>query len=148
MLLANGDSLAGVFREAKRQTMEMPRVNWRQVSLAMVLFGMGVMLAACSKHSKPIMSAASFGSAPPELKEKWNAAADYAAKKNYLGAATNLIDIFSKAQQLTADQNDALTQAWLTLGNQAFEAANKGDKAATEAVLKMKESGIGDRRGR
>ena len=93
------------------------------------------------------MSTASFSSAAPELREKWKAAAEYAANKNYLGAATNLMDIFSKAQQLTADQMDALSQAWLKLGNQAFEAANRGDKAATEAVLRMKQSGIGERRG-
>jgi hypothetical protein len=148
MLLANSGLLAGVSPEVIQQPMKMPRVHWRQVSLAMVLLGIGMVLPACSKQGKPIMSAASFSSAPPELKEKWSAATEYAAHKNYLGAATNLMDIFSQAQQLTPEQNDALTQAWMTLGNQAFEAANKGDKAATEAVLKMKQSGIGERRGR
>ena len=52
------------------------------------------------------------------------------------------------AQQLTAEQNDALTQAWEKLGNQAFAAANQGDKSATEAVLRMKQAGIGERRSR
>ena len=127
--------------------MKLPPVCSHWGSAAMAILGLGLMLPACSKNGPPVMSTTSFSSAPPELKEKWKAAAEYADHKNYLGAATNLMDIFGKSQQLTADQNDALSQAWLRLGNQAFEAANRGDKAATEAVLKMKQSGIGERRG-
>lgn len=110
------------------------------------LFLVGI-IQGCSKKGDLVLDNSSFDSAPPELKEKWKAAGDYVARKNYLGAATNLIDIFGKKQQLTTEQNDALNQAWMKLGNQAFAAANSGDKAATEAVLKMRESGIGDRRG-
>jgi hypothetical protein len=94
------------------------------------------------------MVPASFDAAPADLKNKWQAAADFAAKDNYLGAATNLIDIFGKSQQLTPEQNETLNQAWLRLGNQAFAAANRGDKMATEAVMKMRDSHIGSRPGR
>ena len=112
-----------------------------------VLILLLMVFPGCSKKEKLALDTASFNSAPPEVKAKWNAAAEFASSGNYLGAATNLIDIFSKSQQLTPDQNDALNQAWMKLGNLAFEAANAGDKGATEAVLKMKETGIGDRRG-
>src|SRR5262249_48586465 len=102
---------------------------------------------ACSKKVDIVGNDTSFNSAPAELKEKWKTAAASASNKNYLGAATNLIEIFGQSSQLTAEQNEALNQAWLKLGNQAFAAANAGEKNATEAVLKMKETGIGERRG-
>ncbi len=125
----------------------MKAVPVNRVLVALFLVFLPLVLPGCSKKESLNMDVNSFNSAPPELKDKWAAAAQYASSRNYLGAATNLIPIFSKSQQLTTDQNDALNQAWLRLGNLAFTAANAGDKGATEAVLKMKETGLGDRRG-
>lgn len=105
-------------------------------------------LQACSNHGGVTLDTTSFKSGPPELKDKWSLAAQYAARRNYLGAATNLMAIFDSTNQLTTEQSEALNQAWLKLGNAAFAAADKGDQAATEAVLKMKGTGIGERRGR
>jgi hypothetical protein len=122
-------------------------LSGNRVLVALFLLFLGLVLPACSKKESLAMDVASFNSAPPELKEKWTAAAQYGSSQNYLGAATNLIAIFNKSQQLTTDQNDALNQAWMKLGNLAFAAANAGDKGATEAVLKMKATGIGERRG-
>ncbi|HZR16121.1 MAG TPA: hypothetical protein VFE51_02235 [Verrucomicrobiae bacterium] len=112
------------------------------------LLALGTAIQGCSKKQDVGLDTVSFSSAPPELKQRWDAAGQSAARKDYLGAATNLIEIFGKAQQLTTEQNDALTQAWEKLGNQAFAAANQGDKSATEAVLRMKQAGIGERRSR
>lgn len=117
------------------------------VNRVLVALLLALVLPGCSNRESLTMDVNGFNSAPPELKDKWAAAAQYASSRNYLGAATNLIPIFSKSQQLTTDQNDALNQAWMRLGNLAFAAANAGDKGATEAVLKMKETGIGERRG-
>lgn len=103
---------------------------------------------ACSHKGALVLDLSSFSSAPPELRDKWKAAAEFAASRNYLGAATNLIVLFDNSKQLSAEQSDALNQAWMKLGNEAFAAADKGDKAATDAVLKMKDTGIGERRGR
>lgn len=119
-------------------------VGFRCVVVSLFILGI---TQGCSKRGGLVLNNSSFDSAPPELKQKWNAAGEYVSKKNYLGAATNLIDIFGNKQQLTTNQMDALNEAWMKLGNEAFSAANAGDKAATEAVLKMRESGIGDRRG-
>jgi hypothetical protein len=109
---------------------------------------LGAATQGCSKKGSLTLDVANFNSAPADLKEKWKAAAESGSRKDYLGAATNLIEIFDKAQQLTAEQSEALNQAWLKLGNMAFAAANAGDEAATKAVLKMKETGIGERRGK
>ena len=125
----------------------MKALRFHPIIVILILLLAAAVFPGCSKKEKLALDTASFNSAPPEVKAKWNAAAEFASSGNYLGAATNLVDIFSKSQQLTAEQNDALNQAWMKLGNLAFEAANAGDKGATEAVLKMKETGIGDRRG-
>lgn len=127
--------------------MKLPRVS-SSISAIILLFAINALLCGCSKKSQVTIDTGVFSSAPSEISEKWKAAADQAAKKNYLAVATNLTDIFSKVQQLTPAQTEALNQAWTKLGNEAFEAANRGDKAATEAVMKMRETGIGEQRPR
>jgi hypothetical protein len=93
------------------------------------------------------MSSTSFDSAPAELKQRWKLAGDYAGKGNYLGAVTNLIVVLGNSQQLTPEQNAALNEAWMNIGNQAFQAGEKGDKMAVQAVLEMRDSGFGKGRG-
>ncbi len=119
-----------------------------RLRVSCLLFGLGLVLSGCSKQGgKPVvMGSTAFDSAPPELQQKWKAAGEYAAKRNYLGAVTNLIVVFGNSQQLTPEQNAALTEAWSNIGNQAFEAGEKGDKMAVQAVLEMRNSGFG--RGR
>src|SRR6478736_6184204 len=83
----------------------------------------------CSKREAPVtISASLFDSASPELKQQWKAAADCANGKDYLGAATNLLTVFDNSKSLTPEQTIALNEAWLELGNKAFQAAENGDK--------------------
>jgi hypothetical protein len=117
----------------------------------MLLFlglGLGLVLCGCSRHGgKPaVMTSNTFDSAPPELKQKWQEAGKYAAARNYLGAVTNLVVILSSSQQLSPEQNAAANEAWMDIGNQAFEAGDKGDKSAVQAVLEMRNSGFGKTR--
>ena len=113
-----------------------------------LLLGLGLVLSGCSKGSKPsVMSSTSFDAAPAELKQRWKVAGDYAGKGNYLAAVTNLIFILNASQQLTPDQSTALSEAWTQIGNQAFQAGEKGDKNAVQAVLEMRNSGFGKSRG-
>lgn len=111
-----------------------------------VSFGLAMTLALCGcsrQGGKPaVMASTSFDSAPPDLKQKWQAAGQYAAARNYLGAVTNLIVILSSSQQLSPEQNAAATEAWMDIGNQAFAAGDKGDKMAVQAVLEMRNSGF------
>ena len=128
--------------------MKAPRIaNIRAAALG-CLFLLCALVQGCSKKGGVAIDNSSFNSAPPALKEMWDSAAKYAGSKNYLGAATNLIEICGKTQDLTPPQVEALNGAWISLGNEAFAAANNGDKNATDAVLKMKETGIGERRSR
>jgi len=121
--------------------------NFRVVALGCFLL-LCALMPGCSKKGGVAIDNSIFNSAPPALKEKWDAAAHCAGSKDYLGTATNLIDIFGKTQELSPAQVEALNDAWVKLGNEAFAAANYGDKNATDAVLKMKETGIGERRSR
>jgi hypothetical protein len=127
-----------------RKAMDTFKPSCRRLAFGILL---GLSLIGCSKKSETAaISLTSFETASPELKSKWKAGAEFAAQNNYLGAATNLAELFGAAQQLTPEQNAALTQAWEQLGNKAFEAANAGDRTATEAVLKMRDSKAAPRR--
>ena len=66
-----------------------------------------------------------------------------AAWKNhhFADAATNFVSLQSKSTSLTPQQTEALTKAVEEFGQEAFEAANKGDTAATEAVKLMRGTG-------
>jgi len=93
------------------------------------------------------MSSASFDSAPAELKQRWKDAGNYVGKGDYLGAVTNLVFILGSSQQLSPEQANAVNEAWLAIGNKAYQAGEKGDKNAVQAVLEMRNSGFGKSRG-
>ena len=101
-----------------------------------------LVLSGCSKGgpSKNISSSA-FDSAPADVKQSWNDG--IAAWKNHRfgEAATNFMSLQSTGASLTPQQTDALTKAVEEFGQEAFEAANKGDVAATEAVKALRGSG-------
>jgi hypothetical protein len=128
--------------------MNLSIAGLRSLSVASLVAVLVGVLPGCSKKSEPVaMNAGAFDSAPPELRAEWKAASEFAAKNNYMGTATNLMDLLDKAQQLSPEQGQALETAWQQLGNKAFAAANAGDKMATDAVLKMRDSKFGGRRG-
>src|SRR5260370_28989276 len=95
---------------------------------ALVLFG-------CSKGgpSKDISSSA-FDSAPADVKQSWIDGIAAWKSHRYAQAATNLVALQSKAGNLSTQQAEALIKAVDEFGQEAFEAANKGDAGATEAV--------------
>jgi hypothetical protein len=101
-----------------------------------------VVLFGCSKAgpSKSVSSAA-FDSAPADVKQAWNDG--LAAWKNhrYADAATNFLSLQSKAESLSPQQAEALTNAVNEFGQEAFAAANKGDAGATDGVKALRGSG-------
>lgn len=122
---------------------------FRWLSVVLVVSSAVLALAGCSKSSSrpAAMSSPVFDSAPAGVKEHWQSAGNLAAKGDYPGAVSNLTAIFEQSQSLTTEQKDALQQAWLDIGNQAFKAANDGNKKALEAVQQMRASPYGKVQG-
>jgi hypothetical protein len=116
---------------------------------AFILLCFGFLFASCSKPggSPAAASPDAFDSAPADVKAKWDAAVACTTKSDYLGAVTNLAVIFRNSHTLTPGQNEALQQVWADVGNNAFRAANEGDKAALEAIMAIRASGIGKAKG-
>lgn len=110
---------------------------------------LAVVVTACSKKPDAVgMNTTAFDSAPAAIKQSWNAAAECAAKKNYLGAATNLISVLDGAKQLSAEQNDILKKTWDELGEKTYAVAETGDKAAIAAIQAIRNSRYGRPEGR
>ena len=128
--------------------MKCPYLMFSRLYLICGILSLGLIISGCSKQKPAAMASTSFDSAPAELKQRWKAAGTCAGKGNYLGAVTNLIFILNNSQQLTPEQSSALQETWMGIGNQAFQAAEKGDNNATQAVLEMRNSGFGNTRGR
>ncbi len=115
----------------------------------MVIPCVALMFSACSKSGgePETMKSGVFDSASADVREKWQNAATSIAGRDYLGAATNLMMVFSKSQSFTLEQKDALQQAWVQLGNQAFKAGENGDQRAVQAVMQMNASRFGKTQG-
>jgi hypothetical protein len=115
------------------------------IGLVFTLCCVAVLCAACSKQGASLtaMSSSSFDSAPAQVREKWQKASESVSRKDFLGSATNLMILFSQADTLTAEQRQALQLAWVQVGNQAFKAAENGDKMALQAVQRMNASPYG-----
>ena len=58
----------------------------------------------------------------------------------YRDAATSLVSLQGKAESLSEQQTAELNQAKDEFGREAFAAANKGDDAAVQAVMALKEA--------
>lgn len=126
-----------------------PATIFRWLSAALLLSCVILAPGGCSKGaSRPAgMSSPTFDSAPAAVKEHWQSAGNLAAKGDYPAAVSNLTAVFAQSQSLTPEQQDALQQAWLDIGNQAFKAANDGNKKALEAVQQMRASPYGKVQG-
>jgi len=99
-------------------------------------------LSACSKGGPSNdVSSSAFDSAPAEVKQSWNDGIAAWKSHHFAEAATNFVSLQSKSASLSPQQTDALTKAVGEFGQEAFDAANKGDAAATEAVKLMRGSG-------
>ena len=102
---------------------------------------------SCSKGGPSgAISSSAFDSAPADVKQSWNDGIVGWKNHHYAEAATNFVSLQSKAGSLSAQQAEALTKAVEEFGQEAFEAANKGDAGATEAVKALR--GTGRRSGR
>jgi len=99
-------------------------------------------LSACSGGgpSKNVSSTA-FDSAPPDVKQSWNDGIAAWKNHHFAEAATNFTALQSKSANLSPQQTESLTKAVEEFGQEAFEAANKGDAGATEAVKALRGAG-------
>jgi hypothetical protein len=99
-------------------------------------------LSACSKGgpSKNISSSV-FDGAPADIKQSWNNGIGAWKNHRFAEAATNFVSLQSKRNGLSPQQTDSLTKAVEEFGQEAFEAANKGDAGATEAVKALRGTG-------
>ena len=101
-----------------------------------------LLFMGCSRGgpSKAVSSSA-FDSAPADLKQSWNDGLAAWKNHHYAEAATNFVSLQSKAGSISAQQAEALTKAVDEFGQEAFQAANKGDAGATDAVKALRGSG-------
>jgi hypothetical protein len=99
-------------------------------------------LFACSKGGpgKNISSSA-FDSAPADVKQLWSDSITAWKDHRFAQAATNFVSLQSRTGNLSTQQTDVLTKAVDEFGQAAFEAANKGDAGATEAVKILRGTG-------
>jgi hypothetical protein len=112
--------------------------DFRAALISVLLAALAFM--GCSKGgpSKDI-SSSEFDSAPAEVRQSWNDGVAAWKNHHYAEAATNFVALQSKA--LSTQQAEALKRAVDQFGQEAFEAANKGDAGATEAVKALRGTG-------
>jgi hypothetical protein len=106
-----------------------------------------MMLSGCTKHGPSNnISSSAFDSASPDVKQLWTDGMNAWKGHHYPEAAKNFVSLRAKADTLSPEQKDEMIKAVDEFGQEALTAANKGDAAATQAVLALRE-GAGRRGG-
>ena len=97
-----------------------------------------VCLIGCTESAKSVAArnAATFRSAPTEARAAWDIAAA-AAKTNGYFTAMVVLEKIQSDTTLSVDQQQAIKQFSTTLSDQMYDAANKGNPAATEAIQEL-----------
>lgn len=106
-----------------------------------IAIAIGVTAGGCSKSGPSNISSSVFDSAPAEFKQLWNDSMAAWKKHQYPQAATNFVSLQSKSASLSTQQTEELNKAVDEFGQEVFNAANKGDAAATEAVKALRTAG-------
>ena len=97
-----------------------------------------VLLAGCGKNAASLSNrhAALFQSAPPEVKSDWEKATAAAKTNGYVVAITTVQKLQGAA--LTPEQLQAVNETVSVVSEQMYEAANRGDAAATQAIAQLR----------
>lgn len=106
-----------------------------------ILFAAFFLFGCSNTGPSTDISSSAFDSAPADIKQSWNEGVAAWKSHRYAQAATNFSSLQSKTAKLSSQQADALTKAVDEFGQEAFEAANKGDAGATEAVKLLRGTG-------
>jgi hypothetical protein len=107
-------------------------------ALILVLLAAFVFVSCSKGGPSSAISSSAFDSATADVKQSWNDAIVGWKNHRYAEAATNFVSLQSKAGSLSTQQAEALTKAVDEFGQEAFEAANKGDTGATDAVKALR----------
>lgn len=100
-------------------------------------------LAGCGGSAESRMSHydKAFGSAPPELKTQWDSALNAVKSKDY-AVALGTLNKLAVITNLAPQQAEAVREVSTAVSDEMYEAANKGDAKAKQAIEDLrKQSG-------
>lgn len=112
------------------------------------LVGFALLLAAClllpgcGSGGAPKLSAQNkeaFSKASADLKQQWEQALKLDAASDYAGAGSNYFALL--AQNLSAEQLEAVQTAAAAMNHRMYAAADKGDEAAKKAIETLSQRG-------
>ena len=109
----------------------------RLACLLSLVFSFGLLWAGCGKSVGD--GAKVFASANPEIKTAWEKCQTAAKAKDY-AAALSALQQLKTQPGLTPDQVKAIEQTATAVSDQMYEAANKGDAKAVEAINQLRHS--------
>jgi len=101
----------------------------------------GLLLAGCGRtpQSAAARAAKTFQSASPEAKAAWGTAMAAIQTNGYVAASVALQQVMA-LPGLTPQQSQAAQAAGVALSDQMYDAANKGDANAKQAIEELRKS--------
>lgn len=104
-------------------------------------------LAGCSRKPAGLTPKEKqvFDSAPPEVKQNWDAALAAEKANDYVASLSLFNELLQ--QNLSPEQRDAASKEMTALNQRMYDAANKGDAAAKKAVEDLQHNPPNRRRG-
>jgi hypothetical protein len=107
---------------------------------SLALISLSLLLVGCKKDAKSVGSGNNklFASAPAPLKADWEQANAAMATNGYFTAFAALKNL--QQQSLSPEQLKAVNDTVTAVNDQMYEAANKGDAAAKQAIQDLRKS--------
>jgi hypothetical protein len=111
--------------------------KWMMAVLLVVL----VVALGCSKltSAKAAVDAKTFDSASAEVKEQWNTILSAAGTNGYTTAILTCRKLLTN-QDLTPEQRDAINKTQTAVQDKMFDAAQKGNATAQQAVADIRKA--------
>jgi len=107
--------------------------------LLLTVLAAPLLVGGCGQKAGPALSAGdrqAFDKAPPEVKQVWDRALQADRTNGYVYAQRLLYGL--SRQQLPPEQKDAVSNATAAVSKRMYDAAEKGDAAALDAIRELR----------
>ena len=120
--------------------MILVRLIGRPLGISLLGLLLALALPGCGKKtpSAAALNGQAFGSAPPEIKQQWDAVTSAATTNGYAVVILTCRALLAN-QALTPEQREAVINIQTATNNKMFDAVQHGDTAAQEELSQVRQ---------
>lgn len=125
-----------------------PERKWYRFLLFLPFVAFAVIVGCSKPQISNLANDKAFANAAPELQADWRRGSECFRQRDYVRSVSNYALLFGHLPELSTEQSNSLLNVWMELGNKVYQAADKGDREALQAVFMIRDSGFAKPDGR